>query len=94
MSSCWATIVSSESILSPFVVLHVDPDGRKQKNIKNNRYTLDTSQSSPKAIGGALLYKKDAAFLEKPFLQNKAGKGSVLFLQPRESREESLLPFI
>lgn len=56
--SCWATIVSSESVLSPFVVLNVDPDGGKQKkNIKNNRYTLDTSQSYKKQLGGLVVKK-------------------------------------
>ena len=56
MSSCWATIVSSESILSPFVVLHVDPDGRKQKKTLR---TTDTHWIRPnlhqKQLGGLVV---------------------------------------
>ena len=53
--SCWATIVSSESVLSPFVVLNVDPDGGKQK--KKTLRTTDTHWIRPnptKSNWGAL----------------------------------------
>ena len=56
--SCWATIVSSESVLSPFVVLNVDPDGGKQKKTLRTTDTHWIRPNPTKSNWGGLVVKK------------------------------------
>ena len=81
--SCWAPIVSSESILSPFFVFHVDPAKETKKTLQQQHWIRpNLTFDSGKVIGPS---GKKGAFLENPFYQKESVYFSSAYLSLPET---------